>query len=198
MRSLLILSFLLTSLYICAQDTAHIVDRVSTTDSKNTIGQITMDKKGDFLLIDVYGKGVDTINYSRITTVEYRIDNPRYDSNTLHIDTFTALKNHADIPATLNVNLANDTAIFAMRCVSAPYYPERRRAGIGFTVGGIVMMGAGAALIALAPRESNTNFTKSISPGTAAGFILAAAGISMTIPGALIWSRYPHGYRRKK
>jgi|GEM_PF-3783615 len=197
MRHLFILAFLIACIRISAQDSTHVVDRVSTRDNKVLIGQITMDKKGDFLLIDVAGRGIDSINYSHITSVEYRVEDLPNDSSAAPIDTATV---RAIVPSV--VKKTPDTIVTLVQPPPLksysfdPLYAQWHRAGVALTLMGVGLMGGGAALLATM-RDPGSNFARTISPAAAAGFIFATGGIAMTIPGALIWSRYPHRHSRR-
>ncbi len=177
-----IISFLISSsITLFAQDTARVVDRVNMNDHSSRLGQVTADKKGDFLLMNINGKASDTISYINVASVEYRIDNPMYDT-VMKIDTFTS---HY---------VTNNTA--PIRCFYSIHQTRRRNIGIGFTVAGVGLLGVGVALIALTPRTPNTSFLSSITPGTVAGMLMSLGGIGMTIPGALILGKCGHKHRK--
>ena len=195
-----LLLFILCTLTVAAQDTARTIDRVFTKDNKIYVGQITDDVKGDHLKIEVYQSGTYTIPYDNITKIQYRVDNPNYVEK-------------EEAPATPTPSMlrkehyqgANDVDLVAFNGYRASpkvtdKLVKKRNIGIGLFVGGISMIGIGAALLATTPKQSTTAtgglLITTPSPGTVIGVVMIAAGVGITIPGAAIWGSYSAKLRR--
>lgn len=191
---------ILCSLSVAAQDTARVIDRVFTKDNKIYVGQITDDVKGDHLKVEVYQSGTYTISYDNITKIQYRVDNPNYVEK-------------EETPATPTPGMlrkehyqgANDADLVAFNGYHASpkvtdKLVKKRNIGIGLFVGGISMMGIGATLLAVTPKQSTTTMgglqVTTISPATVVGVILLGGGIGITIPGAAIWGNYSARLRK--
>jgi hypothetical protein len=181
--ALFICSFVMLACTLSAQDTARLVDRVITNYDEVYVGHITEDVKGDYLVIEVADKGSYTLAYSNITKIQYGIENPRY------------VKARRPDPASKEARTDDLIAFNGYR--ASPQVTDKlirkRNVGIGLCVGGVTLIGVGAVMYSVIPRQSVTNSGGyqylTPSPGSIAGVLMMIAGAGITIPGAIIWGR---------
>jgi hypothetical protein len=190
MKILAVFLIIICGVRLSAQDTASVIDRVFTTDHKVYTGQITEDKKGDYLIIDVYNVASYTINYDKIMKIQYRQDNPLYKSPEVTQSRHRDKDSSSDLVAFNGYRASSHVTDRLVR---------KRNLGIGLTVGGLCLAGAGAALYAVIPKQSISNsggyLVTSPSPGAVAGILMIAGGLGITIPGAIIWAHSAHRLR---
>jgi len=194
-----LLLFILCTLTLAAQDTARVIDRVFTKDSKVYIGQITEDVKGDYLIIDVYQTASYTISYDNITKIQYREANPNYSERTRVAPQDPTVLRKEHYKDNNDVDLVAFNGYRASPRVTDKLV-KKRNIGIGLFVGGLSMIGIGTALLVATPKLSTTTSgglqVTAPSPGTVIGLVMIAAGVGITIPGAAIWGSYSAKLRR--
>jgi hypothetical protein len=199
MKTILYIFLFLTisAVRLSAQDTARVIDRVFTADHKIYLGQITDDRKGDSLVIQVYGSGAYTIDYQMITKIQYRVDNPSYVEQEKPTETQTVMKRiRAD---TTTADLVAFNGYRATPRVTDKLV-RKRNIGIGLTIAGATMIGIGAAIYAVTPKSSANGsggvLFATPSPGSVAGILMIVLGGGITIPGVAIWGSYAHRLRK--
>ena len=178
---------------LSAQDTARLVDRVFTSDDKVYVGQITDDKKGDYLSINVYQTGTYIIEYKTITKIQYGVDNPRYVAHGAAKEPKGMRAVYQDTSSGLDLVAFNGYR-------AAPRVTDKlikkRNIGIGLTIAGVCMVGVGAAIYATTPRQSNTSSggyqLVTPSAGSIAGVLMMIVGTGITIPGVALWGSFAH------
>ena len=176
-----------------AQDTARVVDRVFTADNKVYVGQITDDRKGDSLTIEVYHSGTYVIDYKLITKIQYRLDNPNYVEPKEPEEPKAMRIAHKDTGSELDLVAFNGYK-------AAPRVTDKlikkRNIGIGLTIAGVCMVGVGAAIFATTPRQSSSSSggyqLVTPSAGSIAGVLMMIAGAGITIPGVALWGSFSH------
>jgi hypothetical protein len=189
-KTLFLLICLCSYIRVSAQDTARVIDKVYTSDHKVYTGQITDDKKGDYLTIDVYNKGSFVIDYKTIIKIQYHQEN---DNNTA-----------PDAPAQpANTYIAHKDTSYNLDLVAFNGYRatprvtdkliRKRNTGIGLTVGGVCLIGLGALAYAVSPKQggaSSGGYVTLPSAGSIAGILMIVCGAGIAIPGAIIWGSY--------
>ncbi len=198
---LFIFSLLLSScIGLSAQDTARVVDRVFTADNKIYVGQISDDKKGDSLIITVYHSGIYSINYNQIKRIQYRVDNPNYvEKPEKPVVRPENPDKHAERVVVKSDQPYEDLVAFnGYRATPrvTDKLVKKRNIGIGLTVGGVCLVGLGAVVFSVSPKQSTASsggvLFSTPSPGSIVGILMIAAGVGITIPGVAIWGSYAH------
>jgi uncharacterized membrane protein YidH (DUF202 family) len=183
------LLFLSCHTMLSAQD-ASTTDRVYTQDGKMYEGHITEDKKGDYLMVESAGSQYHRITYGEIKKIQYNINSTEEVKEAS--DSSTMLKRDDNVLVTFDGYRATSRVTDKL--------VKRRNLGIAFTAGGIGLIAGGAILAALAPRETVGNgyggMMQSPGIGTLAGVVMIIGGVGLTIPGAILWSKYAGKIRR--
>lgn len=183
---LLFIFFLFLFSRASAQDKGPTIDRVITTKGKVYEGHITEDHKGDYLVIYAEGRKGRTIDYSQIARVQYAVA-PKPEREAPEEESTDSSAIRKESPAHGLVTFDGYRADSRV----SPKMVKMRNIGIGLTIGGVVLLTAGAVVVAKAPMDNQPNgyggTTTLPSLGTIAGAVMIVAGVGLSIPGAALW-----------